>query len=244
MILWYLTDIALAAEQQASGFTLTEIWQHSGWIARGVILMLIGMMLWSTYTGIDRILAFRRARAQSMALAAEIVGPLRRGDVAAARKLAADDRFKSSYLAGMLKAGLTELEARFDRFGMSNAHRAIEKATNEELSKLKRGMPILATTGSTAPFVGLFGTTMGVVNAFQGMSAGGAGLASVSAGISEALITTGVGIFVAVIGVWMYNYFTQRTEKVAEELASSIADFEDWAEKLMAEREQAREAGK
>ena len=91
----------------------------------------------------------------------------------------------------------------------------------EEISKMKRGMTVLATTGSTAPFVGLFGTTFGVINAFQGMATAGAGLAGISAGISEALITTGVGIGVAVWGVWLFNYFTARADKVKDELAAS-----------------------
>ncbi|MBA2320598.1 MAG: MotA/TolQ/ExbB proton channel family protein, partial [Deltaproteobacteria bacterium] len=86
------------------------------------------------------------------------------------------------------------------------------------------------------PFVGLFGTTFGVINAFQGMASEGAGLASISAGISEALITTGVGIGVAVFGVWLFNYFNSRVDKVADELASSDADFMQWAEKLLQSR--------
>jgi len=103
-------------------------------------------------------------------------------------------------------------------------------------------MPILATVGSTAPFVGLFGTTFGVINAFAGMASAGSGLASISAGISEALITTGVGIFVAVLGVWCFNYFTNRIDKVTEELVSSEADFLDWAEKLVQARSDAAAA--
>jgi biopolymer transport protein ExbB/biopolymer transport protein TolQ len=98
---------------------------------------------------------------------------------------------------------------------------------------MKRGMTILATTGATAPFVGLVGTTFGVINAFQGMATAGSGLASISAGISEALITTGIGIAVAVMGVWIFNYFQYRITKVTDELASSEADFVDWAVKLL-----------
>ena len=150
--------------------------------------------------------------------------------------------YKSAYLAGLLKAGLGELSARLDRAGIENAKRAVEKAHMEEISKMKRGMTILATTGSTAPFVGLFGTTFGVINAFQGMATAGAGLAGISAGISEALITTGVGIGVAVWGVWLFNYFTARADKVKDELAASEVDFVGWAEKLL--QEPAKAAGK
>ncbi len=195
--------------------------------------MLIVMMLACTIITVERMIAFNRARTQSMRLAAEIVKPLQAGDIARATKIASDEQFKSSYLANMLKVGLKELELRVDSVGIENARRAVEKAHGEELAKMKRGMTILATTGSTAPFVGLFGTTFGVINAFQGMATAGSGLASISAGISEALITTGIGIGVAVVGVWMFNYFNFRADKVRDELRSSEADFNDWAEKLL-----------
>ena len=165
------------------------------------------------------------------------MGSLQKNDVAGALRIAQDEQFKGGYLTGILKAGLPEMAARADEFGLENAKRAVAKAHGEELGKLQKGMTVLATVGSTAPFVGLFGTTMGVVNAFQGMATAGSGLASISAGISEALITTGVGIFVAVIGVWMFNYFNHRIAKVSDELASSEAEFVQWAAKLIQARQ-------
>lgn len=245
MLLWMITTAAMAAEEAAPGFTLRDIWNHSGWLARSVIVMLVFMLLATIWVSIERLIAYNRARNQSMMVAAQIIGPMRNNDIAGAKKIASDERFKASYLAAMLRVGLVEIEARTDRFGISAARRAVDKVVGEELAKLRRGMTILATVGSTAPFVGLFGTTFGVVNAFQGMATAGSGLASISAGISEALITTGVGIFVAVVGVWAYNYFTLRLEKVTDELASSEADFMDWAEKLLVDRAEAQaEAGK
>lgn len=226
---------AVAQAEEGSGFTLQEIWDHSGAIARAVIVTLILMFVGSIMVGIERLIAFNRARSQSIRLAAEIVGPLQQGNVKAALKIAQDEQFKSSYLASLLKAGLKELDARLDRHGLENAERAVAKAHGEEVAKMKRGMTILATVGSTSPFVGLFGTTFGVINAFQGMATAGSGLASISAGISEALITTGVGIGVAVFGVWLFNYFNFRADKVSDELNSSEADFVAWAEKLLQE---------
>jgi biopolymer transport protein ExbB/biopolymer transport protein TolQ len=197
------------------------------------------MLLWSTYVGIERLIAHNRARKRSMILAAEVVGPLQQGDIAGALELTKDEQFKNAYLGALLQAGLSEMELRLDEHGLAAAKMAIDKAIGEELSKLRRGMGILATTGATAPFVGLFGTTFGVINAFQGMATAGAGLAGISAGISEALITTGVGIGVAIIGVWLFNYYNQRVDKVGEELASSEADFLDWATKLVLTRKEA-----
>lgn len=234
-MLLMLFEAIAHAEEAGSGFTLTEIWQHSGAIARTVILMLVVMLVGSIFVGIERGIAFNRARNQSVRLAAEIIRPLQQGNVSAALKLTQDEQYKSSYLAALLKAGLAELDARLDHAGIENAARAVDKAHAEEVAKMKRGMTILATVGSTAPFVGLFGTTFGVINAFQGMATAGSGLASISAGISEALITTGVGIGVAVWGVWLFNYFNFRADKVADELNSSEADFMAWAQKQVQE---------
>jgi biopolymer transport protein ExbB/TolQ len=236
MILFLLENLAWAADEAAPGFTLREIWQHSGGIARTVIVMLVVMFLGTIFTGFERALAFFNARRQSRALAQAVVKPLQGGDISGALKVASKDDYKASYLGSILRAGLRELEQGVDQHGVENARRAVEKAHGEELSKMKRGMTILATVGSTAPFVGLFGTTFGVINAFQGMASEGAGLASISAGISEALITTGVGIGVAVFGVWLFNYFNARVDKVADELRSSDADFMQWAEKLRQSR--------
>jgi biopolymer transport protein ExbB/TolQ len=244
MLIALFTTLAHAADEGGSGFTLAEIWEHSGWLARGVIVMLAFMLLAALITGLERLIAFSRARGQSMAVAAKIIGPLQTGDVAGALAIAKADDFKASYLAALLRSGLGELNERLDRHGIANAHRAVEKTIGEELAKTRRGMAVLATVGSTAPFVGLFGTTFGVINAFQGMATAGSGLASISAGISEALITTGVGIGVAVIGVWLFNYFNHRIEKIGEELASSEADFMAWAEKELLKRSESAQAGK
>ncbi|HHO50658.1 MAG TPA: MotA/TolQ/ExbB proton channel family protein [Deltaproteobacteria bacterium] len=232
MLLLLLEGLAHAEEEMASGFTLAEIWAHSGFIARAVIITLLMMFLATLVVMVERLIAFRRARGQSIRLRNEIIGPLQQGDAAGALRIAQDEQFKAGYLTSLLRAGLAELEGGVDQFSLANAKRAVEKAHGEELAKLQRGMTILATTGSTAPFVGLFGTTFGVINAFQGMAEAGSGLASISAGISEALITTGVGIGVAVVGVWLFNYFNYRIAKVSDELNSSEAEIVQWAAKL------------
>jgi biopolymer transport protein ExbB/biopolymer transport protein TolQ len=232
MILTFLISLAHASnDEEAVGFGMMDIWNHSGWLARGVIVMLILMLLVTFVVSIERLYVFSVRRSASMAVAGKAVAPLSEGNIAGALAIASDEVYKGSYLAALLKAGLTEVQLSPNAFGISNAKRAIDKVAGEELSKLRRGMTILATVGSTAPFVGLFGTTFGVINAFDGMASEGSGLSAISAGISEALITTGVGIGVAVIGVWAFNYFNLRAEKIADELVSSSADLIDWAEK-------------
>ena len=231
MLLSLLISLAYAAEEEAVGFGLMDIWNHSGWLARGVIIMLILMLVGTIVVSIERYYVYNKRRNLSMEVASKAVGPLTDGDITAAIAVVSNKAYAESYLAALLKAGLTEIDAAATPFGISNAKRAVEKTIGEELAKLRRGMTILATVGSTAPFVGLFGTTFGVINAFDGMATEGSGLSAISAGISEALITTGVGIGVAVVGVWAFNYFNLRAEKIGDELASSEADFLDWAEK-------------
>jgi biopolymer transport protein ExbB/TolQ len=224
---------AMAADEAAPGFTMAEIWEHSGMVARGVIVTLVFLLLVTLFVAFERFLAFGKATTQSKELAARIIKPLQAQDVAGALKLARDEEFKAGYFGALVRSGLAELDARRDHHGLENAHRAVSKTVIQEIAKMRRGMPVLATVGSTAPFVGLFGTTVGVINAFQGMASSGAGLAGISAGISEALITTAVGIFVAVVGVWFFNYYNTRIDKVTEELSSIEADFMDWATKLL-----------
>src|SRR5213076_2811324 len=87
---------------------------------------------------------------------------------------------------------------------------------------MKKGLSGLATIGTTAPFIGLFGTVIGIINAFRGMAmTGSGGIASVSAGIAEALVTTALGLFVAIPAVWVYNYFMNRIERFTVEMANS-----------------------
>jgi biopolymer transport protein ExbB/TolQ len=90
---------------------------------------------------------------------------------------------------------------------------------------LRRGLSALATVGSTAPFVGLFGTTFGIINSFQGMAKeGGGGLGAVAAGIAEALVTTAVGIGVAIAAVLLYNYFTSRVDTLQVDTEESAGE--------------------
>jgi biopolymer transport protein ExbB len=96
-------------------------------------------------------------------------------------------------------------------------------------AELKRGVSTLATIGSTAPFVGLFGTVVGIINAFKGISTEkSTGLGAVAGGISEALVTTAVGLFVAIPAVWMFNYFTGRIDAFDVEMGNSSSELIDY----------------
>lgn len=217
-----------------------ELWASMGLIARIVIFTLLAMSVGSVYVTIERSITFAKARGQSRRLAEAIAGAFKSRDVASALSLTREKDYQFSYLAHLLAAGLGELQSRFDVEGKAAAQRAVERAIITEAADLKKGTAILATVGSTAPFVGLVGTVFGIINAFAGMAeTGSGGLASVSAGIAEALVTTAVGITVAILGVWLFNYFNSRIEAIANEMTVSVQEFMDWVEKeLVVIREQ------
>jgi biopolymer transport protein ExbB len=107
--------------------------------------------------------------------------------------------------------------------------RALERTEAIVHAELKRGLGGLATIGSTAPFVGLFGTVVGILNAFKGISQEKAtGLAAVAGGIAEALVTTAVGLFVAIPAVMMFNYLTGRVEAFDVEMDNSSSELIDY----------------
>src|SRR6185295_15704154 len=116
-------------------------------------------------------------------------------------------------------------EARFDR--ADAVSRTMERVKERELAGLRRGLPVLATVSSSAPFVGLFGTVGGIITAFQKLAdptKGGGGIGTVSAGIAEALITTAVGLGVAILTVWFYNYFTAQLDDMTIDIDETASE--------------------
>jgi biopolymer transport protein ExbB/biopolymer transport protein TolQ len=107
--------------------------------------------------------------------------------------------------------------------------RALQRATAIKIAEFRRGLSGLATIGSTAPFVGLFGTVFGIINAFVGMGeSASAGISAVAGGIAEALVTTAVGLAVAVPAVWLFNYFTSKVDNFIVEMDNSSAELIDF----------------
>lgn len=210
-------------------FTPQELWASTGTPVRIVLFVLLAMAIWCVYVGIERVLTLARARRHSRELAQAIAKPMSSGSVDEALQIAKKDTYKEGYLTRLLVAGLTEFSVRQDRLGIEAAERALERTAIAESESLRKGMNILATTGSTAPFVGLVGTIFGIINAFAGMAeSGSGGLASVSAGIAEALITTAFGLLVAIPAVWCYNYFTTKIENLTVEMTYSSKELIDY----------------
>jgi biopolymer transport protein ExbB/TolQ len=213
--------------------SLIVLWNDAGTFARFIIILLMVMSVFSLAVGAAKWWRFRKSRRATRRFAPEFARFLQEEQLDEAIALAEEE--KTSHVARVLGPALAEVKpllrdrATITSADINTAERAVERQSLILLSELKRGMPVLATVGATAPFVGLLGTTMGVVNSFTGMAlTGSGGLAAISAGIAEALITTAFGLGVAIPAVWLFNYFTARIENVTVEMtytAKELIDF-------------------
>jgi biopolymer transport protein ExbB/TolQ len=196
-----------------------------GVIAMCVILTLLAMSVLSVAIIVERLWVYRRVASQSRQCALEAARLLRIGNLREAQELSRKTALRDSHVARLLHAGLREWEQEDivdDETRLETARTAIRHAASETLGDMRRGLGALGTIASTAPFVGLFGTTFGIINAFAAMSqTGSTTMTSISAGISEALITTAFGLFVAIPAVWAYNALGGRVERFAGEMERS-----------------------
>jgi len=222
----------LFQEGEAIQFDPINMWRAMGWPARSVVILMFIMSAWSIGVMIDRYIAFRAARKQSRVFAPTVAGALKDGRIDEAIAIA--EQNKRSHLAKVVTAGLQEFQAHERSTEISGetieaSKRALERAAAIVHAELKRGVSTLATVGSTAPFVGLFGTVLGIINAFHGIAqAKSTGLAAVAGGIAEALVTTAIGLFVAVPAVWAFNYFSARIEAFDVEMDNSSSELIDY----------------
>ena len=225
MLLVKLNFLAIMLLQNEVSFDLRSMWASMGTAARAVVILLAIMSAWSIGVMIDRYIAFSQARKQSREFAPAVAGCLKEGKIEEAISVA--EQNKRSHLAKVVEAGLQEFRAHtvsreIAGEQIESSRRACERAEAIVNAELKRGLSGLATIGSTAPFVGLFGTVMGIINAFKGISQQKVtGLSAVAGGISEALVTTALGLLVAVPAVWTFNYFTNRVEAFDVEMDNS-----------------------
>jgi biopolymer transport protein ExbB/TolQ len=217
-------------------FTIAEMWDKSGFIAKAVIIILGIMSIYVVGISFERLFVFFKAKKQSKEYAILTASLLEQKKFKEAADAAG--QFKYSHIAKVVRAGLHEFvngsvpedsegsnAAQYDVVGAVN--RAIEKAGARMMASMRRGLGGLATVGSTAPFVGLFGTVFGIIRSFQDMPKGGGSLEVVGPGIAEALITTGAGIGVAVVGVLLYNYFTSRVDGLEVDINESALETVD-----------------
>lgn len=210
-------------------FTLTELWGHMGLFARLIVIVMGIMSLTSLLVLGERLFVYSKSNGESRKFAEKLGGVLVNGDLEAAANAATGK--DGGHLGRVIGAGLTAFKqtSSYDReLTFESVARALERQSQREVQSLKRGHAILATVGSTAPFVGLLGTVMGIVNAFQLMAASGSGgLGTVSAGIAEALVTTAFGLLVAIPAVMAFNYLQTWVDARAVDLSESSNELLD-----------------
>lgn len=196
---------------------LTSLFSNTGLVAKTVLLILLAFSLFSWSIIVAKFSLFRRARVQSGRFVRAFRKANRMQDVAAVA-----EQFKPSPLVPVFEGAYEELRRQGSRTNITSVQRATQIASSEELTRLERRLPWLATTGAVTPFIGLFGTVWGIIDAFHGLGdAGAATLRAVAPGVSEALITTAAGLFAAVPAVIFYNMYMNNIR----EFGSRMDDF-------------------
>jgi biopolymer transport protein ExbB/biopolymer transport protein TolQ len=220
------------SENMKNAFTITEMVKHLGWVALTVIVILLIMSMYSIAIMVERFLTYSAAKKQSREFAPRVAQALKNDRIEEAINIS--DKHKKSHLAMVVNAGLQEFRAHDASSDISGdeieaSKRALQRAIAIKSAEFKRGLSGLATIGSTAPFVGLFGTVFGIINAFTGMKAAeSAGIGAVAGGIAEALLTTALGLAVAVPAVWLFNYFTGKVDGFIIEMDNSASELIDY----------------
>jgi biopolymer transport protein ExbB/TolQ len=194
-----------------------------GLVAWSVVGTLLLMSILSLGVVVERWWVLRLSTQESKAVALETSRLLRSGQLKEAQELTRRPTTRHSHLARLIAIGLREWEQGWGddeaEIRIETVRTALRHSTAESVVELRRGLVLLGSIASSAPFVGLFGTTFGIINAFGAMALTGAGgLSAISAGISEALITTAFGLFVAIPALWAYNALGGRVERLSSEL--------------------------
>jgi len=202
------------------------LWNSMGIVGKTVAVVMVVMSVYSLWVMVERFIVFNRAKQQSLKLLGALSNLLTKGEYGQAIEVT--KKYRGSHLAKVIAAGLLEFESsRRDKrqsdpeLAVEAARQGMDRTAMITVAELKENLGVLATIGATAPFVGLFGTVMGIIRAFEGMAKSGGGIASVSAGIAEALITTAGGLVVAIPAVWAYNYFQNRIDRFTVEMSNS-----------------------
>src|SRR5499425_2604708 len=203
--------------------TFTELLRNVGLFGAAVMCCLIALSIFSVAVIVDKHRRFRLAVRQSQIFKTVYAKFLHGGEVQ--ELIDAAGQHQKSHVAQVVSAGIIEYDGVRQAGGdpvasLELVTSALRDSISETLIQLKRGLGFLATIGSTAPFIGLFGTVAGIINAFRNIAAtGSGGMSVVSGGIAEALVTTALGIFVAIPAVAAFNYFTGKIENFHIEMS-------------------------
>jgi biopolymer transport protein ExbB/TolQ len=201
-----------------------SIYKAMGPFARDIVILLLLMLARSAVVALDRYFCFAAARKQTRSFLRLSAAPFRDGDLAEAQRIA--ERKGQSHLAKIVAAGLHAFTSGDPSLSASEkidaAKRSARQAMSLNRAEFNRRLSGLGTIAATAPFVGLLGTVVGILNAFTGIDMSHAtGLSAVASGIAEALITTALGMLVAIPAVWCFNYFNDVVSEFQVEMESS-----------------------
>src|SRR6266852_9673076 len=213
---------------------LLNLWAQMGSFAKGIVVVMAIMSIYSLTIVFTKLVQLKRSESETRKFAPQFSRAIQEENLDQAITLA--EKNKKSHVSRVLGEALAEVKpllrdrATITAADINSAERAVERQMLIVLAEFKRGLGILATTGATAPFVGLLGTTMGIVTAFQGMSASGGGgsLQAITGGVAEALITTAFGLMVAIPAVWLYNYFATKIDFLTVEMTYTSKELIDY----------------
>jgi biopolymer transport protein ExbB/TolQ len=195
---------------------LVHIWETMSFLSKIVAITLVVMGVGSAYVAIERLLVLRKAFTSSALFARKSRPLLDELEIEVLVDLSRGREFAKAPLAKLTRMGVEAYQRHGDaEQRLEFARRDLERRLDELGAEARKGVGFLASVGSTAPFIGLFGTVIGIIVAFQGIAAaGGGGIEAVSAGIAEALIVTAIGLAVAISSVLIFNYLSARFDKL------------------------------
>jgi biopolymer transport protein ExbB/TolQ len=218
-------------------FSPTELWASMGLAVKLNTIFMLIMSIWMLYVIIERFITFQKATTQSYSFVLALRDYLAKRRVDDALKAAGMHR--SSPVAKVVESGLTAYKSgreALDEAGPEDVgdfdlvdavNRSLERVKEREVSSLRKGLGGLATIASAAPFVGLFGTVLGIINAFK-LLQGGGGMEVIGPGIAEALISTAFGLLVAIPAAMFFNYYTGRVETMSVDMNDVSSEFIDY----------------
>jgi len=211
--------------------SLIEIWNSMGILARMVAIGLLGMGVASLAVSFERFFILTRIARESLQFARGSRSLMVAGEIGEVKNLARG--YAKNPLARLTLRGLETYESQVNSpLAVEFTRRDVGRQLEELATEARRGMGLLASVGSTSPFIGLFGTVIGIITAFQGIAAaGGGGIGAVSAGIAEALIVTAAGLFVAITAVLFFNYLSSRFDRLDTRLQHAAGELIDYLER-------------
>src|ERR1043165_9592683 len=220
------------------GIDLQEIWEHMSWVVRIITILMLGMSVWMFYVIAERLLTFRAASDQSIRYVQALGEFLRQHKVnealtgARAMPKSPVSKTMESGLAALIQGREALKTEGPDDVGdfdlVDSVNRALERVKERETSNLRKGLAYLGTVASATPFIGLLGTVVGILGTFQLLKGGSVQLTAIGPKISEALVSTALGLAVAIIGAMSFNFFTSRVEQYVIDMNDVSSEFIDY----------------